>query len=182
MKTYKELLAKWGDGVERETFTREQEKEYVEDWYKIGRNIPTKPFENLFSDYAKYDGQTFEIVGEVNEGEDGVTLEQLPMWKLKMDDGQVVWGLCDEIFNFEADEFRYQWGVLVNKVLTQGRMVAFEIFNTELQEHEYHNIQADFDKCTLNWGDYSVEYDTDFDIDANLENLYETIMQSGKYE
>jgi hypothetical protein len=54
--TYKELLEKWGD-IDRSEMSFEEELSYVEDWYELGKSLPTKPFEPNFTDYAKYKGQ-----------------------------------------------------------------------------------------------------------------------------
>lgn len=50
--TYKELLEKWGD-IDRSEMSFEEELAYVEDWYELGKNLPTKPLEPNFTDYAK---------------------------------------------------------------------------------------------------------------------------------
>lgn len=99
MNTYKELMAKWDKFPERDLMSIKEELEYIHDWYNLGKNLPTKPFEPTFTDYVKYKGQSFTIIDEVKTFE--VELEQLPMWKIKMEDGTILWALCDEIFKIE---------------------------------------------------------------------------------
>lgn len=97
MKTFQELKNKW-DGIDRGTMSRAQEKLFVNDWYNLGKHLPTKPFEPNFSDYEKYKGQTFTIVDIVDTSE--TELDCLPLWKIRMLDDNVIWADCDEIFDF----------------------------------------------------------------------------------
>lgn len=102
--TYKELLEKWGDDIDRSEMSFEEELAYVDDWYELGKNLPTKPFEPNFTDYAKYKGQSFEIVGTVSYVNDDVDLETLPLWKIKIPDGTLIWADCNEIFDWDKIE------------------------------------------------------------------------------
>lgn len=97
MKTLQELNDKW-NGIDRETMSRATERLYVNDWYNLGKHLPTKPFEPNFTDYKKYKGQTFTIVDIVDTSE--TELEYLPLWKIRMPDDNVIWATCNEIFDF----------------------------------------------------------------------------------
>lgn len=101
--TYKELLEKWGD-IDRSELSFEEELEYVEDWYELGKNLPTKPLEPNFTDYAKYKGQSFKILGTVSYVNDDADLETLPLWKVEMSDGALIWADCNEIFDWDKIE------------------------------------------------------------------------------
>lgn len=101
--TYKELLEKWGD-IDRSELSFEEELVYVEDWYELGKNLPTKQFEPNFTDYAKYNGQSFAIVEPVSYVNDDIELEALPLWKIKMPDGEIIWADCNEIFDWDKIE------------------------------------------------------------------------------
>jgi hypothetical protein len=101
--TFKELQQKWGD-IERDKLSFDEELTYVNDWYDLGKNLPTKPFDPNFTDYNKYKGQNFTIEGTVSHATDGVVLENLPMWKIKMPDGEILWADCSEIFDWEKIE------------------------------------------------------------------------------
>lgn len=59
---------------------------------------------------------------------------------------------------------------------------GFEFFNTDTNEYEYGNIEYNEKTNRLSWNDFSVEVDNDFSVDANIEALYQEIMESGKYE
>lgn len=98
MKTFQELKNKW-NGIDRESMSRAKEKLYVNDWYNLGKYLPTKPFEPNFTDYNKYKGQTFTIIDIVDTSE--TELENLPLWKIRMPDDNVIWADCDEIFDFD---------------------------------------------------------------------------------
>lgn len=104
MTTYKELLEKWGYDIDRSEMSFEEELAYVDDWYELGKNLPTKSFEPNFTDYAKYKGQSFEIVDTVSYVNDDVDLEALPLWKIKMPDGNLIWADCNEIFDWDKIE------------------------------------------------------------------------------
>lgn len=101
MKTYQDLLNKWGDDINRECMSYEKELEYVNDWYKIGKHLPIKEYESNFSDYQKYKNQSFIIIGEVTTKES--ELCALPLWKIKFNDDNIIWADCDEIFNFDVE-------------------------------------------------------------------------------
>lgn len=94
--TYKELLKKWGDCPDRQKMSVEQEREYVSDWYKVGKNLPKKPFSPLCADDETYRGQDFTIIGCLQEEE--ADLECLPIWRICMNDGRELEVVCDEIF------------------------------------------------------------------------------------
>lgn len=104
MNTYKELLDKWGGDLDRSDLSFEDELEYVNDWYELGKSLPTKPLEPNFTDYAKYKGQSFEIVDTVSYVNDDADLETLPLWKIQMPDGTLIWADCNEIFNWDKIE------------------------------------------------------------------------------
>lgn len=59
---------------------------------------------------------------------------------------------------------------------------GFEFFNTDTNEFEYGNIEYNEKTNCLIWNDFSVEADNDFSVDANIEALYQVIMENGKYE
>ena len=82
VSTYKELLDKWGRDLDRSDLSFEDELTYVDDWYELSKSLPTKPFEPNFTDYAKYKGQSFEIVDTVSYVNDDVDLEN----KIEMTD------------------------------------------------------------------------------------------------
>lgn len=103
VSTYKELLEKWGD-IDRSEMSFKMELAYVEDWYELGKNLPTKPLEPNFTDYAKYKGQPFKIVGTVSYANDDADLETLPLWKIEMPDGALIWADCNEIFDWDKIE------------------------------------------------------------------------------
>ena len=94
--TYKELLKKWGDCPDRQKMSVEQEREYVTDWYKVGKHLPKKPFSPLCADDEAYRGQDFTIIGCLQEEE--ADLECLPIWRICMNDDRELEVLCDEIF------------------------------------------------------------------------------------
>lgn len=98
--TYQDIIDKWGEFCDRNELSFEEELDYIWDWYQAGETLPTKPFEANFSDYKKYDGQNFTIVGPVTYAENDVDIECLPMWEIKFDAGDTIWATCDEIFNF----------------------------------------------------------------------------------
>jgi hypothetical protein len=75
MTTYKELLDKWGGDLDRSDLSFEDELAYVDDWYELGKNLPIKPLEPNFTDYAKYKGQSFKILGTVSYVNDD------PIWR-----------------------------------------------------------------------------------------------------
>lgn len=104
VNSYKELLEKWGEELDRNELSFEDELDYINDWYHLGENFPTKPFEPNFSDYNKYKGQEFIIQGTVSYVLDDVDLEALPMWKIKMPDGEIIWADCSEIFDWDKIE------------------------------------------------------------------------------
>jgi hypothetical protein len=104
MNTYKELLDKWGGDLDRSDLSFEDELEYINDWYELGKSLPTKPLEPNFTDYAKYKGQSFEIVDTVSYVNDDADLETLPLWKIKMPDGTLIWADCNEIFDWNKIE------------------------------------------------------------------------------
>lgn len=101
MDTYKELIEKWGDDLNRDSFTYRQEFEYVQDWYKIGFKLKQKPYETTFSEYKKYNGQSFTIIDVVTTEESDLCA--LPLWKIVVEDGSILWAECDEIFDFEDE-------------------------------------------------------------------------------
>lgn len=104
MNTYKELLDKWGGDLDRSDLSFEDELEYVNDWYELGKSLPTKPLEPNFTDYAKYKGQSFEIVDTVSYVNDNADLETLPLWKIQVPDGTLIWADCNEIFDWDKIE------------------------------------------------------------------------------
>ena len=79
-------------------------------------------------------------------------------------------------------DLRNEWAKAIESCSRHCKMFGFELTNIEDGEPEYHDIKADFEGNRLSWGEYSVEYDDTFDMDANLENLYGVILESGKYE
>ena len=101
VSTYKELIEKWG-GISRNEMSFEDELEYIEDWYELGKNLPTKPLEPNFTEYAKYKGQQFKIVGTVSYVNDNADLETLPLWKVEMPDKTLIWTDCNEIFDWDS--------------------------------------------------------------------------------
>lgn len=105
VNTYKELLEKWGD-IDRSEMSFEEELDYVADWYNLAENLPTKPFDPNFTDYKEYKGQPFTILGNVSYVLDGdnIDLESLPLWKIEMPDGNVLWADCNEIFDWDKIE------------------------------------------------------------------------------
>lgn len=104
MNTYKELLDKWGGDLDRSDLSFEDELEYVNDWYELGKSLPTKPLEPNFTDYAKYKGQSFDIIDTVSYVNDNAELEILPLWKIQMPDGTLIWADCNEIFDWDKIE------------------------------------------------------------------------------
>lgn len=97
--TYKDLLNTWGEDLDREDLSFEDELDYVNDWYELAQSLTTIPFNPNYSEYEKYRGQDFKIVGIVSYVNDDIELEQLPMWKIQMPNGDILWANCDEIFD-----------------------------------------------------------------------------------
>lgn len=99
--TYQDLINTWGENLDRAELSFEDEYMYVSDWYRLGETLPTKPFSPNFSDYMKYQGQQFEVIEPVYYSLEDVDLEALPLWKIKLECGEVIWADCDEIFDIK---------------------------------------------------------------------------------
>jgi hypothetical protein len=99
--TYQDLINTWGENLNREELSFEDEYMYVSDWYRLGETLPTKPFNTNFSDWEKYKGQQFEIIRPVYYTIEDVDLESLPLWEIKLDCGDIIWADCDEIFEIK---------------------------------------------------------------------------------
>lgn len=162
MKTYKELTAKWLNYPERDLMSPQEEKEYVNDWYEIGRHLPTKPFEPNFTDYKKYKGQTFTIVDIVDTSE--TELENLPFWKIKMSDGNIIWATCDEIFDIDSNigEKESENMEEVEKPENKGVYVLY-----------VHNCDMSRVLLTLN---------PDIDNDTAINAIFEAIKENELYD
>ena len=59
----------------------------------------------------------------------------------------------------------------INKVRSTGKMFGFDS-----KELGYDEVTYDRDDNTLNWQDVTVDYDFDWDLDSNLENLRDAIL------
>ena len=100
--TYQDLINKWGEYADRSKMPLEEELQYIQDWYEVSKDLPTKPFEPNYSEYAKYKGQNFTVIDPpVSYVLDDVDIESLPMWKIQLECGEIIWADCDEIFEIK---------------------------------------------------------------------------------
>lgn len=138
MDTYKELIEKWGDDLNRDSFTYRQEFEYVQDWYKIGFKLKQKPYETTFSEYKKYNGQSFTIIDVVTTEESDLCA--LPLWKIVVEDGSILWAACDEIFDFE-DEPEQENNINANPVINKPGEEVLVITKETAKENKIERVK-----------------------------------------
>ena len=138
MDTYKELLEKWGDDLNRGSLTYSQEFEYVQDWYKIGFKLKQKPYEATYSEYKKYNGQSFTIIDVVTTEESDLCA--LPLWKIVVEDGSILWAECDEIFDFE-DEPEQENNINVKQVIDKPGEEVLVITKEEAKTKKYECVK-----------------------------------------
>lgn len=138
MDTYKELIEKWGDDLNRDSLTYSQEFEYVQDWYKIGFKLKQKPYEATYSEYKKYNGQSFTIIDVVTTEESDLCA--LPLWKIVVEDGSILWAECDEIFDFE-DEPEQENSINVNPVIDKPGEKVLVITKETAKENKIERVK-----------------------------------------
>lgn len=164
--TYQDLLNKWGADFWRDNCSFEEEVEYVNDWYEVAKTLKRKPFETKYSEYSKYNEQTFEIVGTVTYTNDNVDIESLPLWKIKMPDGQIIWADCDEIFDFNENNDDDMYPLYETCIAPISR--------EEAKEWKTKKIQA----TVMRMINESIKNNYDIDINittVNLSKLRETV-------
>ena len=113
-------MRKWTDRrqyfleFEDHTFTRdnmseEREKEWVEFCYEAYESDGfAETFGTPYNGERKYLGMKFEVLGRVpfidDDSENGADLECLPMWKIKLENGDMMAAYPEEICLTEKDE------------------------------------------------------------------------------
>lgn len=91
----------YGGGLSRNDLTEEQEREFVDDCYQAYEHGGFA--EKIVSPYEcenLRNGMRFEVLGRVPEIKDdpnGVDLECLPMWRLRLENGDVMYAFPEEI-------------------------------------------------------------------------------------
>jgi len=70
------------------------------------------------------------------------------------------------------------WEKEYEERISSGKSWGFELYTPE-GECEYSGIDYNPDTHKLSCFDTSIEVDPDFDVDANLEALYDELMQKG---
>ena len=97
--------------MNRNKMTARQEREFVNTWYDKYEKDFADTFWTPYSDYNSRIGQGFEVVGRVLEDE--ADLECLPMWKIKFEDGEVIFAHPEEVVKSEIESVKKSMGIAV---------------------------------------------------------------------
>lgn len=112
VKFEQNLRKYFGDGeINRNNLDHETEKRFIDDVYAIYEEYGfasrfESPF-NLYPEQQEHEGQTFEVIGRVEEGPNW-DLESLPAWNIKFADGFTMEAYPEEICRYDKeDDDRY---------------------------------------------------------------------------
>ena len=103
--TEKELNEKWG--ADYNPYNAETEEEVIEfkndcfDMYEQGGF--SERFLSPYDEMASYNGMKFDVIRRATTDDD-IALENLPLWEIKLEDGETIFGLPEEITKLEHDK------------------------------------------------------------------------------
>lgn len=101
--TYKEFVNKWMD-TDRTYLTLEDEEEFVEDAFNMYEESGfIDKFKSPYLEGMPDNGKTFKVIRRVSV-DDGVDIENLPMWIVEFEDGTQDYCYPEEICKIEHED------------------------------------------------------------------------------
>ena len=113
-KEFKELYQKYGldnPNKTREDLCEDDERNYVNDCFDIYEQIGfASTYGTPYAGEEKYDGMKFTVLGRVKDIKDddkGADLECLPMWNIRLENGETMAAYPEEICLAERKSISY---------------------------------------------------------------------------
>lgn len=128
----------------RDSLNYEEEKSFVKDCFDTYEYIGfADTFGTPYTGEKRYIGMTFSVLGRVDcidENKNGANLECLPMWKIRLENGDLMNACPDEICLAERNK------VCCNTLYSVRKTDWFETITDRLRDYSYGNIWTSGDE------------------------------------
>ena len=106
VETWVDMKIKYPE--DRDEMSYERHKEFVEDCFKLYEQEGfNKTFWSPYSENMTYGGQSYKIIRRAPD-DDGIFIEQLPMWLIQFADGKELFAFPEELIMSEMEFNGYQ--------------------------------------------------------------------------